>query len=430
MPSSCSYNCSRPLWSANDYYNNDITGVGVVINYIATAGIAVFITVVYYVFVYQPSQGPFGKTDGNTLACIPNPVDELFLGWLRHWSGCLLKSVRPFWVKPQISNRLEKKFIQCFLAMSDLQLLTGLSILVSGASQLRCGVTTMYWGFIMDLAWLSCFTHLVCLTLLRRYLYNRPSERLWRLIFMGALVLFVAVGLFCQLSFYSDYDYDASRAAICYFGQPLRMPPHQYDAGAALVSALVIILGFGSRVVKLHRAFSAKVFDRPRSWLSLQARNCLKVILDKCCKGHRTQSLRRSLCYRPLLAAFLTIRFVLDTLTSLLFEVAWLGATFAWGTSKVVWTFFNLFEPTKDLETGTAGTPRNILLQSPTTMGGQPLVTIQVSLRPQSHEMHYMLAPSQRTMVLTISKTRLRIGNAVQAHFEQSLLIHSSLAFV
>jgi hypothetical protein len=209
--------------------------------------------------------------------------------------------------------------------MSDLQLVTGFSILISGASQFRCGLTTLYWGFIMDLAWLSCFTHLVCLTLLRNYLYNRPSERLWRLIAMGALVLFVVVGLFCQLSFHGDGSYyEASDAAICRLGRFPKLDSGFYQAEglAVLVSALVIILGFATRVVKLHRTFSAKVVDRTRSWLSLRARKFLKIIFAYCCKDCKVRGLRRSFFYRPILAAFLTMRFILDILTSLLFEVS------------------------------------------------------------------------------------------------------------
>jgi hypothetical protein len=53
--------------------------------------------------------------------------------------------------------------------------------------------------------------------LLRDYLYNRSSKRLWRLIAMGALVLFVVVRLFCQLSFYSDHNKYSSDAIICCF---------------------------------------------------------------------------------------------------------------------------------------------------------------------------------------------------------------------
>lgn len=62
MSSSRSYDCS-----ASDPpflpFNNDITGVGVFINYIATAGIAVLTILIYYFAMYQPSRDPFERVD-------------------------------------------------------------------------------------------------------------------------------------------------------------------------------------------------------------------------------------------------------------------------------------------------------------------------------------------------------------------------------
>ncbi|KAJ5630335.1 uncharacterized protein N7484_010435, partial [Penicillium longicatenatum] len=329
------------------YFNNDITGVGVVINYIVGAGIAVVITIIYYFFVYQPSQDPYGRTDENAPAFNANPVDELFLTWLRRWPKRLLTHFRPCWGETRISNRLERIFVKCLLAMSDFQLVTGFSILISGASQLRCGLTTLYWVFIMELAWLSCFTHLVCLTLLRKYLYHHASERLWRLIAMGTLVVFVVTGLFCELTFYSNYNYDDSDAAICYIGLPILGSRFSSDAWAVLISALVIMLGFVARVVKLHRPIS-NAFDRTRSWLSLRGRKVLSFIYEQYREDCRPQTLRLSLLYRPLLAAFLTARFLLDTLTSVFCEVAWLCAAFSWGVSNVVRTFDSLSRETSN----------------------------------------------------------------------------------
>jgi hypothetical protein len=139
---------------------------------------------------------------------------------------------------------------------------------------------------------------------------------------MGTLVVFVVTGLFCELTFYSNYNYHESDAAICYFGLPIIGSRFPLDAWAVLVSALVIVLGFVAQVVKLHRPIS-NAFDRTRSWLSLRARKVLEFIYQQYFKDCRTQNLRLSLMYRPLLAAFLTARFLLDTLTSVFCEVSY-----------------------------------------------------------------------------------------------------------
>jgi hypothetical protein len=58
----------------------------------------------------------------------------------------------------------------------------------------------------------SSLTHLVCSKLLQDYLYNYPSERLWRLIAMVALMLFGVFGLIFEISFYSSNDYYTLRS--------------------------------------------------------------------------------------------------------------------------------------------------------------------------------------------------------------------------
>lgn len=83
-----------------------------VINYLASACIAVVIAFIYYSFVYQPSQDPFGKTDESAPTFVSNPVDELYLGWLRRWTEPFIRCVKPDWVKPHISKRLERIFIK------------------------------------------------------------------------------------------------------------------------------------------------------------------------------------------------------------------------------------------------------------------------------------------------------------------------------
>lgn len=63
------------------------------------------------------------------------------------------------------------------LAMSDLQILTGVSILMRGYIQLHYGITCWHWQQLVYLAWFSRVTHQACLTLLRAYLYLNPVER-------------------------------------------------------------------------------------------------------------------------------------------------------------------------------------------------------------------------------------------------------------
>lgn len=79
--------------------------------------------------------------------------------------------------------------------MSDLQLITGLAIIVSGFAQLRCGISAYHWQRIVQLAWFSSITHLCCLTFLRDYLHQHKSAQVWRIPGMVALVVMVIAAL-------------------------------------------------------------------------------------------------------------------------------------------------------------------------------------------------------------------------------------------
>lgn len=59
---------------------------------------------------------------------------------------------------------------QVVLAMSDQQLVTGLSIMISAYSRLDCGISVYHWKLITTLAWFSSATHLATLLFLRQYM--------------------------------------------------------------------------------------------------------------------------------------------------------------------------------------------------------------------------------------------------------------------
>ena len=125
---------------------------------------------------------------------------------------------------------------QCVQAMSDLQILTGISILVSGYMQLRCGIASYHWQVLVHLAWFSCLTHLSCLTFLRSYLYHRPGERTWRLSAMAILIILLLVAMVPTRNYiWTTWESDAislqpaprpSDYAICFF---VRSDPLFYE---------------------------------------------------------------------------------------------------------------------------------------------------------------------------------------------------------
>lgn len=205
--------------------------------------------------------------------------------------------------------------------MSDLQILTGTSILISGYVQLRCGLSAFHWQIIVFLAWFSSITHLSCLTFLRNHLYNRPVERAWRLVAMGLMLVMLLVGMvptggynWRNIHHGSDDHPPPNPApsdyAICYW-----RPAGNDDRLAfstMVVSVLLLALGFIHRVVRLHKSLSVSVLGGFRTFCSTKTRGLLLRIYTTMGMETSGLTLKRLFLYRPLLALFLTAQALLD----------------------------------------------------------------------------------------------------------------------
>lgn len=223
--------------------------------------------------------------------------------------------------------------------MSDLQVITGVSILISGYVQLQQGLSSYHWMVIVDLAWFSSLTHLACLTLLRNHLYDHPLQRLWRLLSMTALAILLTI----SLSFTGGHtwmypaevfpggseSYEGITAyyyatltvidpAMCHLGSGSKSTLTYYGM---IFSILLIIFGFVTRIIKLYRAISVNVCGKARAMLSIRARRLLRIVFTWCCSGSSHRSLKRTLFYRPLLTIFLVASLFLDGWSSMLLEV-------------------------------------------------------------------------------------------------------------
>ncbi|KAF2117474.1 hypothetical protein BDV96DRAFT_598361 [Lophiotrema nucula] len=264
-------------------------------------------------------------------------TDTLILDGLRKLKKRVLKKTAKR--KSKLRPRFEKALLKCILTMSDLQILTGLSILISGFTQLRCGLSVYHWQIIVRLAWFCSLTHLACLTFLRNHLHGHRGERKWRLLAMGILVLLLIgallpTGKYGISTFAADY-------AICSYKQLKMAKPKNGSTDSSnaelgyasmIISILFVALGFLSRITRLHRSISNPMTTAPRKFLSKFLRKRLCVLYEK----FKSSPFKRLLIYRPALACFLTIRAPLDLWSSLFLEVWWLIASFAWGVYNLV----------------------------------------------------------------------------------------------
>ena len=209
--------------------------------------------------------------------------------------------------------------------MSDVQILTGISILVSAYYQLSQRKINIYnWVVATDLAWFSTLTHLACLTALRKHLITRKAERVWRLIAMALILVALCAGVYAHQSQTPIYP---GRPANCFFKWDNNDPwPDEirkplFDRLPTIASIIMLISGFVFRVVRLHKQLTADIIRKPRDSLSRWSQERLRQLFEKRVLGRSPTCLWRTLVYRPSLAMFLAVRIISDSLTSMFFEV-------------------------------------------------------------------------------------------------------------
>ncbi|OJJ68653.1 hypothetical protein ASPBRDRAFT_46845 [Aspergillus brasiliensis CBS 101740] len=348
MSTSWKYNCSGP---APDWVvNSDITGTGVVLSYIITAGIVVVVLLLYYLIAYDPSYDPFqgSARQHAPRAFYPNIVDKRILEASRRIAATCLGA---FGCNTVTHPGFEKAFIRCIIAFSDMQLLAGYSVIISGYSQLGSGLQTFYWQAVVNLTWFSTLTHLSCLTILRNHLYLHASERTWRLAAMAILCVLLAI----SLGFTGNYGWSFQEsnkpaftdAAICFIQIK---PPFQRAFFNMLSSILLIGFSFMVRVIKLYRFLSVDVFAKARARISRWTYTCLRIVHYWSDAAAQSPSFKCMLCYYPLLAVKLSAGLLIDAWTSVFMEICWVAFAYFWGVYRFKSTFQVVDYPTGFLD--------------------------------------------------------------------------------
>lgn len=240
--------------------------------------------------------------------------------------------------------------------MSDFQLVTGLSILISGFTQLDTGISAYHWQRLVQLAWFSSVTHLCCLTALRNYFRRNALGYFWRLPGMIILIIMLIVALIptghytweSQTILYGAKNDDIIRPkptdhAVCYFnhheGRCTEDEWYEYTCEQVfqasqqrmILSAVFLAVGMCNRLWHLFR-LPSRLYISARSFCS----NLSTPVLSHMYRWSTTWSLWYScpfilFAYYPALAALLTVRLMADMVTSRAFEVWWLIISFVWG---------------------------------------------------------------------------------------------------
>lgn len=114
------------------------------------------------------------------------PADDAYIVWARsNWRRPRKKRTL------EDQQRKEKAMERFLLALSDLQLVTGIALLVTSLIECQASLYTQL--VVSASAWFSCTTHLATLSFLDRYLQQHPRLRIFRIVCMmvigiGALI--------------------------------------------------------------------------------------------------------------------------------------------------------------------------------------------------------------------------------------------------
>lgn len=226
--------------------------------------------------------------------------------------------------------------------MSDFQLITGLTIMISGAIQLPSGITAYHWQRVIRIAWFSCITHLCCLTVLREHFKQNRSLYYWRLPGMVIRVIMLAVGFVPTAQYTWDNESDSSGEqevalrpfprdyAICYLGfsqGPNQTESTRYSSSQQrmVLSAVLLLFGMLNRIWHLFDKLTTE-FLRVRGFTSSFCKDFLRQMRVWSTADAFWSYLVAVFVYRPCLAIYLTVRILMDMITSRAFEVR-LGAT-------------------------------------------------------------------------------------------------------
>ncbi|KAM0433383.1 hypothetical protein ACHAPT_004260 [Fusarium lateritium] len=376
----CTYNITK-WWEDDVSYPEpyeDIEGIGVLVGFLGTAWLMIAMILVHYLVFFDPELDPFadttcsGGTEELEAPFEPNPIDTMLLRFIRRCSRRLLDRFDCCRKDKRSSSlsRLQQSMIKCILNFVDLQLIAGLSILISGFLSLNQDLSAYHWSLVVYLAWLSNITHLSGLTALRGYLHSHPRERGWKLalMFLFMILLLVALG---PTAFFNWWSIDSmepghsfsvakpNSLARCFFspGESLKAYREQKKVfeqeerqeligviftpfsrskafQSATVSMVLLIANFFARALRVFPSVSKFLVGglRPRvRHLAAQAlcklsrsRRPFSRILNK-----RQWNL---IVVKPCLATFLVVPLYVDIFASTQSEIYWLLISSLWAT--------------------------------------------------------------------------------------------------
>ena len=245
------------------------------------------------------------------------------------------------WRKKRAPDKLSEALQTAVLAFSDLQIVTGISLAVSGYSQLHCQLAIYDAYMIVDLVWFSSITHLATLTSLRRYFRKRPVLRLWRMICMA-----ITAGMLSYALIFTGYEPILSPASGSAYSNILGYPAWcylhprelelaveaysqagdtgyvQYNSPYIALIMTFLAVSYVTRTIRLFPLASDKIQTVFRTKPSVALKNKLARLKHQVSCARTTSSRRlRRLSYKCLLSVYCLFEATFDVYMSLSWEV-------------------------------------------------------------------------------------------------------------
>jgi len=134
------------------------------VSFLASAWIAVFLTIGAYAFGFIP--------------------EDLLTNFDRYFVHA----------RPTKSDEWTKTFQGAVKRFGDQQIVTGIAILGAGFTNFR-RLSVFQWHLLVYLAWMSSSVHLTSLTFIRDDLLDNPNARFWRVVGMSILLVLLLIAL-------------------------------------------------------------------------------------------------------------------------------------------------------------------------------------------------------------------------------------------
>ncbi|KAK0507020.1 hypothetical protein JMJ35_010478 [Cladonia borealis] len=311
-------NCTTTPWQIEP--NSDISGIGVLIGFAATAYSTFLLCIAYYLVDFKR---------------ISNPVDQKCIDTFYR----LFNASRP-------SQEWSKAIEAAVLTFSDQQVITGIAILISGYSQLHSGLAVYYWQLTVDLAWFSSVTHLTTLTCLRYFFQERQGLKILRLICMAVTAGMLSCAVI-STGYLGGGNFSYDYPAWCLFHPTLLRTatnddPYRdgsdwtgyYNSVYVAVVLLLLSVSYGTRMIQLFPSILDKIRQNVRAWLRDFAQSRLLEYKNKAL-GNTFRTFW-AFVYTLALATYCILKAAADLYSSMFWEITWLAIALVWGTIRII----------------------------------------------------------------------------------------------